>query len=104
MSRVYLDACTIIYLVEAASPFHSSVVHRLLLYQGDPTSVLIASRLSCLECRIRPIKDNDERLLAIYNAALPMPGDRGRDPDVALGYARDAVHINGAAPSGLRGG
>ena len=30
MSRIYLDACSIIYLVEAKSPFHAVVVSRLL--------------------------------------------------------------------------
>jgi hypothetical protein len=37
MSRVYLDACSIIYLVEAESPFHAVVVRRLLQHQTDPT-------------------------------------------------------------------
>ena|SRR5712692_1658766 len=67
MSRIYLDACSIIYLVEAASPFHASIVRRLLQHQSDPASQLITSRLSCLECRIRPVRDNDHKLLAAYD-------------------------------------
>ena len=67
MSRIYLHACCIIYLVEAASPFHAIIVNRLLKHQADPASRLITSRLSCLECRIRPLKDNDHKLLAAYD-------------------------------------
>ena len=67
MSRIYLDACCIIYLVEAASPFHATIVSRLLRHQADPASRLITSRLSCLECRIRLLKDNDHKLLAAYD-------------------------------------
>lgn len=67
MSRIYLDACSIIYLAEAASPFHEGIVLRLRQYQAEAESRLITSRLSCLECRVRPIKDNDQKLLANYD-------------------------------------
>ncbi len=67
MSRINLDACSIIYLVEAESPFHAVVVRRLLEHQNDPASRLLTSRLSCLECRTRPVRDKDRRLLAAYD-------------------------------------
>jgi len=68
MSRLYLDACTIIYLVEAVSPFHVTVTARLLPQRTDPQSRLITSRLSRLECRVQPLKNADTRLLAAYDA------------------------------------
>jgi len=67
MSRIYLDACSIIYLVEAASPFHDVIIGQLRQYQADPAARLITSRLSCLECRIRPVRDSDQQLLAAYD-------------------------------------
>lgn len=67
MTRIYLDACSIIYLVEAASPFHDAIVLRLKQHQADVESRLITSRLSCLECRVRPIRENNQRLLADYD-------------------------------------
>jgi predicted nucleic acid-binding protein len=67
MSRIYLDGCCIIYLVEAASPFHSAIAGRLLQHQADPESRLLTSRLSFLECRTRPERDNDRKLLAAYD-------------------------------------
>jgi predicted nucleic acid-binding protein len=67
MSRIYLDACSIIYLVEAESPFHEVVVRRLLQHQAEPASQLMTSRLSSLECRTRPVRENDRKLLAAYD-------------------------------------
>jgi uncharacterized protein len=68
VSRIYLDACSIIYFVETSSPFHPAVVNRLLRIQSDPNSRLLTSRLSYLECRIHPIRDRDDVLLATYNS------------------------------------
>jgi predicted nucleic acid-binding protein len=68
VSRIYLDACSIIYFVETSSPFHTALVSRLLQIQRDPTSRLLTSRLSCLECRIHPIRQRDDELLATYNS------------------------------------
>jgi predicted nucleic acid-binding protein len=64
MSRIYLDACSIIYLIEAASPFQETIVRRLGQLQNDPASRLLTSRLSFLECRVRPLKENDQAVLA----------------------------------------
>ena len=68
MSRVYLDASCIIYLVESASPFHEKVVARLGQYRADPDASVVTSRLSRLECRTRPLRDGDAGLLAAYDA------------------------------------
>jgi predicted nucleic acid-binding protein len=68
VNRIYLDACAIIYFVETISPFHAAVVSRLMRLQSDPNSRLLTSRLSCLECRISPIRRNDKELLATYDS------------------------------------
>ncbi len=68
VSRVYLDACSIIYLVEASNPFHKTIVRRLLRYHSDPASCLITSRLSLLECRTRPLRVKDAVTLGAYDA------------------------------------
>lgn len=67
MTKTYLDASTIIYLVEAASPFHAVAagwVDRLLC---DPSAALVTSRLSLLECRVRPLGDHDSVTLTAYD-------------------------------------
>lgn len=68
MDRVYLDACSIIYLVEAAEPFHQRVVAELRRLKQASESRLITSRLSMLECRVRPLKNSDRVLLTAYDS------------------------------------
>ena len=66
MMWVYLDACSIIYLLEAASPFHEAATARIseLLLEGRAS--LITSRLSRMECRVLPLRAGDVRLLEQY--------------------------------------
>jgi predicted nucleic acid-binding protein len=72
MSRLYLDANSIIYLVEVVNPFHTTVAARLLPYRTNPESRIVTSRLSRLECRIQPLRNADTPLLAKYTAFFTM--------------------------------
>ena len=58
----------IVYLIEAASPFHSAVVARLTRYRTDPSAAVVTSRLSRLECRTRPLREGNSTLLLAYDA------------------------------------
>ena len=55
---IYLDSAPLIYLVEHVPQYGDMVVRRL-----SATDILIASDLSRLECRIKPIRDGDAMLL-----------------------------------------
>ena len=66
MTRVYLDACTIIYLIEAEAVLHEQAVERLSDIGDDPDAQLITSRLTRLECRTRPLREGDASLLERY--------------------------------------
>lgn len=68
MNRVYLDACSIVYLIEGAEPFHGKTVAALKAFGGSTETHVVTSRLSVLECRVHPIRDNDKPLLAAYDA------------------------------------
>ena len=68
MSRLYLDSSCIIYLVESTAPFHDMVVQRLTRHSKEADATLVTSRLSRLECRTKPLREGDERLLANYEA------------------------------------
>jgi len=68
MSRVYLDACSIIYVVETESPFHEIAVRKITSFGGDPDAQIVTSRLSRLECRVHPLREADQALLARYDA------------------------------------
>lgn len=66
MSRLYLDACVIIYFVESVDPFHARVAERVRRHGEDGESDLATSRLSRLECRTRPRRNADTLLLDRY--------------------------------------
>ena len=68
MGGIYLDACCIVYLVEGAEPFHGQVVSALKMFGRGMESPVITSRLSALECRVRPLRDQNTALLATYDA------------------------------------
>jgi uncharacterized protein len=68
MSRVYLDTSAIIYFIEAESPFHAAAVQNVAGFRSDPKSRLVTSRLSRLECRVKPLRDSNKELLARYDA------------------------------------
>ena len=67
MSTVYLDTCTIIYLVEAGPTFHEAALASLAPYQADSNAVVVSSRLARLECRVKPLRDGNAALLAVYD-------------------------------------
>jgi predicted nucleic acid-binding protein len=60
---LFLDACTIIYLLETQSPFHEQVLNRIQQYYDQKIAV---SSLSLLECCIKPTRENDLILLNRY--------------------------------------
>lgn len=64
--RLYLDACAIIYAIEGAPPFRDEVLKWIGQAENSDDGTLITSRLSFLECRIKPLRDRDEELLKKY--------------------------------------
>ena len=71
MSLTYLDACTIIYLVEGTLSVQQTFTTRLSTHQP---SGLTTSRLSRLECRVGPLKNSDASLLSTYEAFFSAAG------------------------------
>jgi predicted nucleic acid-binding protein len=59
----YLDTVIIIYLVEEKEPFFEKVTSRL----EDSNLELLTSEMGRLECRVKPIRDQDHELLATYD-------------------------------------
>lgn len=65
---IFLDACSIIYWVEMAEPYYSSLTayfHGLEQECGGAV-VYAVSRLSILECLVKPLRDNDQALIKRY--------------------------------------
>lgn len=64
--RIYLDACVIIYLVDASETYHARVVDLVRDFNSDRDARLLTSRLSRMECRVRAIKNQQAQLIARY--------------------------------------
>lgn len=106
--RVYLDSAPIIYLVEDILPYNSALVSRL----SAPNVIQVCSELSRLECRVKPIRDGEEALLAafdsyfreIVNEVLPLSRqalERATLLRARYGFRTpDAIHLAAAIDSG----
>ncbi len=70
----FFDASALIYLVEGAEPFAGRVRAELaLLRQSDRNLGMAVSRLSWLECRVRPARENNAAVLAVYDQLFGQP-------------------------------
>ncbi len=70
--KLFLDACTIIYLIESQEILGQKT--RLFVEQYlQNNNHLAISRLSLLECRILPLKTKDFNLLECYNKFFRLP-------------------------------
>ncbi len=71
----FLDACAIIYRVEAVEPYLSKLKRSLVRLHGEGAPPAIAvSRLSLIECRVKPLRDRDQVTLGLYRAFFSAPG------------------------------
>lgn len=61
--RIYLDTAPVIYAVEQSPGFAALVDERL----STTGTVLVASDLTRMECRVKPLRDNDADLLGDYD-------------------------------------
>ena len=69
MASVYLDSCIVIYLIEGPSELHEAVA-QVIARVAESISV---SELTRLECRVGPMRDGDEPLLAQYDRFFALP-------------------------------
>ncbi len=65
--RLYLDASTVIFLIEGGPPLREKVRARLRR-SVDAGDELVASDLTRFECRIRPLRSRDYAALDAYAA------------------------------------
>jgi predicted nucleic acid-binding protein len=70
----FLDASALIYRMEGVEALATSVTAELArIAKRHPGVRLAASRLTWLECRVKPMKDNNGALLAQYDAFFDRP-------------------------------
>ena len=61
--RLYLDTAPVIYVVEQVPDFSQEI----LRYIQKPDIELVVSDLTWMECRVKPLTENNETLLADYD-------------------------------------
>jgi predicted nucleic acid-binding protein len=64
---IYVDANVIIRLLERDAATRAPLEARLLPLRGTGR-FLLTSRLTRLECRVKPLRTGDTRLLALYDS------------------------------------
>lgn len=62
--RIYLDSAPVIYVVEEHAPYYEYVEARL----SNPEDVLVASELTRLECRVKPVRESGYALISQFDA------------------------------------
>ena len=66
---LFLEACIVVYWIEARDPFHARPMATLRdLRRQTPEAGFAVSRLSGLECLVRPLRDNDADLIDDYRS------------------------------------
>jgi predicted nucleic acid-binding protein len=89
VADIYLDACCFVYLVEGQPGWRSVVEARLS--DLDPTTRLVTSQLTRLECRTKPTRDGDRALLERYDALFG--AGRVAVLDVSAAVIDRATHV-----------
>jgi predicted nucleic acid-binding protein len=70
----FFDASALIYLVEGNPPFAEKLRAELLRWaKRHPDAGTAVSRLSWLECRVRPAREGDHATLAAFDAFFARP-------------------------------
>lgn len=69
----FLDASALIYVVEGRQPFLDDIRDRLSALGGPRQPPLAVSRLSWLECRVRPLREGNDEVLAAYERFFRFP-------------------------------
>ena len=71
---LFLDANVIIYLIEGAQEFRARAAERINGYvKENPSSRMAVSRLSWLECRVKPLREQNQKALDAYESFFAEP-------------------------------
>jgi predicted nucleic acid-binding protein len=66
---VFLDSSALIYYFEGAARYRQAVVQALQAIKAKhPQAQVAVSRLGVMECRVKPLREGDQALLASYDA------------------------------------
>ena len=82
---LFFDASALIYRFEGLPPFQAAAARAVTdLLRKHPTAQPAISRLSLLECRVKPLRDRDQALLQRYERFFADPTLRIVDLDARV--------------------
>ncbi|MGZ8217897.1 type II toxin-antitoxin system VapC family toxin [Methylomagnum sp.] len=65
--KLFFDACAVVYTVESAEPYFADLARLCAKHRLEyPKAGIVVSRLSCLECLVKPIRDRNAALIGKY--------------------------------------
>lgn len=111
---LFFDASVLIWRTEGEAPFRKAARDAVAgLVKKFPDPVFAASRLARLECRVKPLREGNRRLLALYERAFTRDLkvfdvsaavlERATELRAALGLkTADAIHAATALLAGAR--
>lgn len=71
---LFLDANVIIYLIEGAREYQERAAEAIGRHlRENPSMLLAVSRLSWLECRVRPLREQNQKALDAYESFFAEP-------------------------------
>lgn len=73
MRRIYLDSCAVIYTIEGTAELRARI-GAILLPPNEESPGVIYTDLTRLECRVKPLADNNSGLLRSYDDFFATPG------------------------------
>jgi predicted nucleic acid-binding protein len=109
---IYLDANLIIRWIEGVEAIRQPIQHRLQPAAGAKPPYFLTSRLCLLECRCKPMRDGNAKLLALYDNLFRTPELRIVEIDALVideatrlratyGFkSPDAIHVASAIVEG----
>lgn len=111
MRRIYLDSCAVIYAIEGIQELRARI-GAVLLPPNEESPCVIYTDLTRLECRVKPLAEENAGLLKTYDDFFSTPGYEKHAldtitfdlaTDLRAGYrikTPDALHLAAAITAG----
>jgi uncharacterized protein len=110
--QLYLDANAIIFAHEGPPPLQKAITQRIAWLSSSLGGQVFTSRLARLECRVKPLRQQNQPLLNLYDFVFDQSGlvvveissdivERATELRAAHGFrTADAIHLATALESG----
>jgi len=90
---VFLDSSALIYYFEGTERYRQAVVQALQAIKANhPQAQVAVSRLGVMECRVKPLRERDQALLASYDAFFA----QAQIIELSAAIVDQATHIRAA--------